>query len=227
MPRKVDQLKAIVKELCEQAVQMGWDARFGASPELASRYERWYGVCLELLKRNFPERVPRFARIYKHSSIWTLLHSGRKPDDFRQSLAMQRGIVESLPEVLDVRALDLTALVTADLLEDELAEARVLLQHGFVRAAGAVAGVALEGHLKLLHKQAAPPLGWKRSDGIGKLANNLSSKGAISLNDSKWALRLGGIRDTCDHRQKQDPSPGEVEELIRDTQRFVQTVRVQ
>jgi len=226
MATKIEQLKVKVKELCQQADQIDRQAQSGGTRKAAAMYERWYGIALELLNRTFPARVPRFERIYQRKRTWTLLYEGRDRDDFQQSLAMQRGIIESLPEVLDVRALDVTALVTADLLEDELAEARVLLDHGFVRAAGAVAGVALEGHLKLLHKQATPPLQWAPGDGIGRLANRLRSEGVIDKNDIKWALRLGGIRDKCDHRQEEDPSVEEVEDLIRDTQRFTQMIRV-
>jgi hypothetical protein len=98
----------------------------------------------------------------------------------------------SVPSIIELRALEVAALVTSDLVQGELNEARLLLEHGFVRAAGAVAGVALEAHLKLLHDQSG--LTYADKDSIVSLASRLRQHGVITLGDEKQCIAMADTR---------------------------------
>ena len=136
--------------------------------------QRWYSQVQLLVSKHLPNRSDELSNLYyspgpnldsskdvhTYYGIRSYLRTTpnwERESEFRQrfeaDIEQQRGILFAVPHVIDMQALDVAALVTADLVRGELNEARLLLDHGFERAAGAVAGVALEAHLKLLHDQ--------------------------------------------------------------------------
>lgn len=109
-------------------------------------------------------------------------------------------------------------------LHEELNEARSLLKRGSIRAAGAVAGVALEAHLKLLHNQSGLP--YTDKDSIAPLATRLRKNDIISLGDEKKCIAMADTRNKCDHKKREEPTETEVRELVDDVDRFVKRVQV-
>ena len=69
--------------------------------------------------------------------------------EFVNGLEAQLSILLSIPSVVEVKEMSLRELVTADVARrTEIEQAELLLDSGFERAAGSIAGVALELHLK-------------------------------------------------------------------------------
>ena len=60
----------------------------------------------------------------------------------------QLGIVKSAQRRFESSLFDIQKIVRADLFDSEIDAARKLLKNGFLRAAGALAGVVLEKHLE-------------------------------------------------------------------------------
>jgi hypothetical protein len=69
-------------------------------------------------------------------------------------------------------------------MDEELLEAEYLLNKGFIRAAGALAGVVLERHLKLRCDKNEPKLKYHRNATISKLNDIL--KGNNLLDIMEW-----------------------------------------
>jgi hypothetical protein len=106
----------------------------------------------------------------------------------------------------------------------ELNEARSLLKRGSIRSAGAVAGVALEAYLKLLHDQS--DLSYTDKDSIVPLAARLRKNNIISLGDEKKCIAMADTRNKCDHKKGEEPTEAEVRELVDDVDRFIKRVQV-
>lgn len=97
---------------------------------------------------------------------------------------------------------------------DGLKEAQILLSVGHITAAGAIAGVVLERHLKSLCDQQHPPLSYGPGDGISKVNNLL--KGANIYDTAQWRniQWMADIRNICDHPQATPPGKDNVEDMI-------------
>ncbi|HEY0736825.1 MAG TPA: hypothetical protein VGD69_18040, partial [Herpetosiphonaceae bacterium] len=95
----------------------------------------------------------------------------------------------------------------------ELASAQKLLQQNHLRAAGAIAGVALEMHLKHVaraHGLALPPAAT-----IAKVQNTLRYAGLLTRPQRRLIGKLGAIRNQCVHAHLDSPSRAAVEKLIQ------------
>lgn len=213
--------------------------------ELRREYLKWYSQAQLLVSKYLPGMEEEFKDLFyspgeqsSQTDAWfyhgirSYLRTTSQWKDyenqfrgrFHADIEQQRGILLSIPDTLNIRAMDIAALVTSDLVDGELNESRLLLSHGFVRAAGAVAGVALESHLKLLHEQSKTE--YSKTDTIVTLATNLRQANVITLGDEKKCIAMADIRNLCDHKKKRDPNEDEVEELIEDVDKFVKRVQV-
>lgn len=242
MPVDLEDLRERVEMLTSRVDQL---REISDLSELRREYLRWYTEAQLLISRHVPSMFHEFENLYYSTStgesaadaweyhgIRSYMRStsdwGDKHRIFRNrfnaDIEHQRGILLALPAVIELRALEVEALVTADLVSGEIDEARLLLDHGFGRAAGAVAGVALESHLKLLHNQSS--LEYDDKDTIVPLATRLRKAGLISLGDEKKCIAMSDTRNNCDHKNEVEPTQEEIVELINDADRFAKRVQV-
>ncbi|MCK4736267.1 MAG: HEPN domain-containing protein [Methanophagales archaeon] len=186
-------------------------------------YQIWYLTAECLIKKYLPDRKREFTREYGEIlGLLQLRKNWAKVDvhyiikEFTDRFDMQRNLLLSLPKVFEIQNLELRKTISADLVESELDEAELLLDQGFIRAAGAVAGVALERYLKTLCEISTPPVEYNnKKDGISQLALNLCSAGQLSETKRKKMSYLGDIRNKCDHPKEEEPRKEEVKELIK------------
>jgi hypothetical protein len=113
----------------------------------------------------------------------------------------------------------------SDLFDSELEVARELSTKGFFRAAGAIAGVVLEGHLKQIcmdHKLSLP------ARATISTAND-KLKGADVIDQAQWRFNqhLGDLRNLCDHKdgRKTTAEPGreQMDDLIQGVAKVIKT----
>jgi len=136
-----------------------------------SQYQKWYTESLAVIRHLLPDRLPEFEALYKgegrrkeiNNTTYTIQdwfmgiravpdwYSGEKRfDDFGATVMRfrtQLEIIESVKARFESSLFDIKQLVKADLFDSELDSARELLKNGFLRGAGAIAGVVLEKHL--------------------------------------------------------------------------------
>jgi hypothetical protein len=105
--------------------------------------------------------------------------------------------------------------------DDPLGEAQILFSVGHITAAGAIAGVALERHLKTLCKEHNPPLQFGPKDTIVKLNEMLRQADVYELVQWRTIALLADIRNRCDHADMEMPRKEDVEDLIKKVRQFI------
>ena len=96
-------------------------------------------------------------------------------------------------------------------------------RQGFLRAAGAIAGVILEKHLRqviadhgIVVRKAEPT--------INDFNDHLKKAGVLDVPAWRQIQRLGDIRNLCGHSKHREPEKEEVEELIEGADRIIRTL---
>jgi hypothetical protein len=210
-------------------------------------YQRWYTEACAILLQLLPNRVAEFEGFYKPDSKrknydatnyaiqdWLMglraipnAVTGKKPfEDFlviTMRFSIQLEILKSIEPRFESSLFDVKQLLQADLFDSELEAARELLKKGFLRAAGAVAGVVLESHLsqvcsshKIINKKKAPT--------ISDLNGILKGESVYDVPQWRFVSRLGDLRNLCDHKRDREPTPNEIAELIDGTEKISKTV---
>src|SRR3989442_263379 len=170
------------------------------------KYQRWYTSAHQLIKEYIPEKEEEFVSCYedKHTSLgvidmlqlrdaWWIEVYRPITKLFLDYFEVQRSILLSVPDVAEIKELNLRKIITADVARTEIEEAEVLLMNKHDRAAGAIAGIALELHLKTLcnlHRVAYAP-----KDTIDPLATALYKAGKLDVTELKHIQYLGSIRN--------------------------------
>lgn len=205
-------------------------------------YHHWYSEALVVVKQLLPDRFADFVKFYERpktrktfdvetyriedacQSLSSTRYDGNVIVDISAAIPLlqqQIAILESIEKRFESSLFDIKQLVQADLFDSELDVARELLKNKFARAAGAVAGVVLEGHLKQVcdnHNLS------KKSGTIAVLNDALKAAGVIELSQSRHIQFLGDIRNKCGHKNPTDPTVDEVGELIAGVDKVIKTI---
>lgn len=199
----------------------------------AREYHHWYETAASFLGEISPDAKADFVRFYEGVSRSTMrddppivlvlrdLGNTAMRSSLERKLSSQIGIIQAIPAMLDVRAFSLRQILSADLFTDELSTSRELLKTGHARAAGAVAAVVLERHLKLMCERHGIALGERET--VGSLNAKLQEKYADPT-EYRRVLWLNELRAQCDHVKEVEPTVGKVEEFIEAVAKFVSTV---
>jgi hypothetical protein len=212
-------------------------------PDFHKVYDTWYSESLALLRQLLPDRVVNFVSFYeKPKGRKVTDYSNYVIQDFLQGLRVtfagqtkvdasaaipqfrqQLAIVEAAKRRFESSLFEIRQIVQADLFDSEIDAARELLKHKFLRAAGAVAGVVLEKHLRQVcddHKIAVT----KKNPTIGDL-NELLKKGrVIDVPPWRHISLLGDLRNLCDHDKDREPTEQEVSDLVEGTAKVLKTI---
>lgn len=218
----------------------------GGELELCSHYQAWYTEAHEVIRQILPARLEDFERYYKGGSrdeitfdtytIQDALNNLKVtkaqgwPEivvaDFSAAipkLRQQYEIVKSLEKRFESSLFDIKALAQADLYDNELDTAEHLNKNSYHRAAGAVAGVVLEGHLAQVCENHGIRIS-KKSPGLADLNNALKNADIIETAEWRRIQYLGDIRNKCDHKKTTEPTHEEIGELIKSTKRILKNL---
>jgi hypothetical protein len=212
-----------------------------------SSYQRWYSEAHEVIRQILPSRLSEFEKLYqgyeKRRTInaltytisdWLLgirstvdsLDGRRYWDDVGiifMRFQMQREILNSAKLRFDSSLLDIRQILRADLFDSEVESARELLKNGFLRAAGAVAGVIAEKHLEQVCEN-HNLLIKKKNPTINTYNDALKDEGIIEVPEWRSIQRLGDLRNLCDHNKDREPTKDEVAELIDGVEKLMKTL---
>jgi hypothetical protein len=119
------------------------------------------------------------------------------------------------------RLYDLQLEVEQAFAGNQLTEATVLMKARHFRAAGALAGVTLERHLKLLCDRHQPPIKYSAKATISPLNDLLKGAGVYDQTTWRKVQVMGDIRNECDHAGTVEPKRDRIEELIAEVKKFV------
>jgi len=223
MAGQADTIRNVLEELAKEGFQL---VKSGDPDELGRSYQRWYTRSLPLVRQLLPDRLNDF----------TLLYEGTKDENGirdsllgfgsgfpRERLQAQACILESAAERLDDKLNNLRGLLQADLFDSEIDAARHLRENGHWRAAGAVAGVVLEAHLKEIADKHQIPISTKTPT-LAVLNQALKDADILDIPTWRWIQRLGDLRNLCDHKKEREPTPDEVDELIDGADKVTKTL---
>lgn len=204
-------------------------------------YQHWYSEALPLVRQLLPDRLNDFIRLYeKPKSRKDITYESYRIEDACQGLrttfggtvradakaaipllTQQIAIVEAIKRRFESSLFDIKQLVLADVFDSELDGAQELLKSKYARAAGAIAGVVLEGHLKQVCDNHGLP---KKSGTISVLNDALKAGNIIELSQHRQIQFLGDLRNKCGHRNASEPTVEEVEDLINGVAKIIKTI---
>lgn len=201
-------------------------------------YQDWYTKALATTETLLPNRVGDFRSLYQMERrkgvdvetygiadylVGLSLVQHKSVELVSAKFTQQLQILQSCFAKLDSALLNLRQLVHADFLDSELDEARTLAKSGFLRAAGALAGVALEKHLGLILSIRKIPLR-KKEPTIAELNDALKTSDVYDVPTWRFVSRLADIRNLCDHNKQREPSKDEVTELVDGVEKIAKSV---
>ena len=214
-----------------------------ALPSFKDEYQPWYSEAKALVRQLLPDRLSDFTRHYeKPKSRKDMTSENYTIEDYLQELEVTLGtskvvgpdaaisrfyqqlsIVKSIRGRFQSSLFDIRQLAQADLFDSELDASRELAKNKFTRAAGAVAGVVLERHLKEVcgaHGVAVR----KKAPQISDLNDALKGANAIDLPQWRSIQYLGDLRNLCAHNKESEPKADQVEDLLVGVAKVTKTI---
>ena len=219
------------------------DAFLKNLPSFNEDYEPWYSESHALLRQLLPDRVANFVSFYEKPKGRKDISCGTYViQDYLQGIVVSYGgqikvgtsaalpqfrqqlnIIKAASARFESSLFEIKQLVQADLFDSELEAGRELLKHKFTRAAGAIAGVVLEKHLRQVCEDRGLKI-TKKNPGISDLNELLKVNAVIEIPQWRNISMLGDIRNLCDHNKKSEPTNDQVSDLLNGTEKVIKTV---
>jgi hypothetical protein len=92
-----------------------------------------------------------------------------------------------------------------------------------LRAAGAVAGVVLEKHLRQVCEDHSLQI-LKKNPTLSDLSDLLKTNSVIDVPQWRLVSMLADIRNLCDHNKQKEPTQQQVTDLIDGTDKVLKTI---
>ena len=212
-------------------------------PSFRDEYQTWYSEAVVLLRQLLPERLTDFTRHYeKPKSRKNITNESYTIEDYLQGITVgpsydprvrfdaaiprfqqQLSMVKSIGRRFESSLFDIRQLAQADLFDSELEAAQGLAKNGFNRAAGVVAGVVLERHLKEVCINHGIKIR-KKAPAISDLNDTLKNENVIQIPDWRFIQHLGDVRNVCGHAKDSEPTQDQVKDLINGVTKVTKTV---
>ena len=200
----------------------------------------WYPKALRCVRVIMPERLEEFEAFYtgeKKSKKFNYLSAGITHNfqgiittggsteqdyfgKFTSGLQEQIYILESAKENMDDALFNYETEIHFNIFKSELDVARELKKHKQLRAAGAVAGVVLEEHLKKSCSNNDIKFR-KKNPTISDYNDALKKIRIVDLVTWRLIGRCGDIRNYCVHSKERDPTPDEIDDVIRAAEKII------
>ena len=211
--------------------------------KLKIEYEVWFSESQEIVKQLLPERLDDFKNLYKRTNerkridfenytisdaligLYMRDNFGTilvKPSAALPRLLQQIGMVNACTKKFESSLFNIRHFVRADLFENELDASEELKKNGFLRAAGAIAGVVLESHLVQLCENYK--IETKKNPGIHELNKLLLDNEVYEATNYEFIDYLRELRNKCDHKKKEEPTADEIDDLIKGVNKVIKTV---
>ena len=214
-----------------------------ALPSFKDEYQNWYSEAASLVRQLLPDRLSDFTQYYeKPKSRKNVTFASYTIEDYLIGLMVgsdlapivgpsaaiprfrqQLNIVKSIKERFQSSLFDIRQLAQADLFDSELDAANELAKNKFSRAAGVVAGVVLERHLKEVCANHGLTLR-KKAPQISDLNDKLKSENVIDIPQWRSIQHLGDLRNLCAHDKDSEPTRDQVNDLIAGVGKITKTI---
>ncbi|RKR83998.1 hypothetical protein BDD43_4215 [Mucilaginibacter gracilis] len=212
-------------------------------PVFKSAYQPWYSEATAVVKTLLPLRYNDFLALYEKPKnrkeinkdnyviadyfSETIVTAGfdkkvvAGPDAAIPAFEQQYQIIAAVLQTLDSSLLDIRREVQAALLDAELDKAALLLKNKHLRAAGAIAAIALEKHMEQVCERRQLKISRKT---IADLNEVLKKNEIIDFPAYRHIGLLAELYDLCAVNKKREPEPAEVADLINGVDKVIKTV---
>ncbi|MEA1959368.1 MAG: DUF4145 domain-containing protein, partial [Chloroflexota bacterium] len=206
-------------------------------------YQQWYTKALKAMGTLAPDRLAEFRSYYEidpkrkslgydtfviQDFIKKVVPVGIHYEGFdsrNQALICffnQLTILKSVEERVGSVISDIEGELYAELQDNEVIVARKLIKVS-PRAAGALIGVVIEGHLQKVATNHEIK-GTKKNPTIAELNDLLKAAGVVDTPAWRKISYLADIRNLCSHKKSIDPTKEQVEELIQGAEWIIKNV---
>ena len=212
-------------------------------PQFKDDYQPWYSEAKALIRQLLPDRLDDFTRYYeKPKSRKDLTMENYTIEDYLMGLDVsflatkivgpdaaiprfrqQLNLVRSVSGRFRSSLYEIRQLAQADLFDSELDAAKELAKNKFGRAAGAVAGVVLERHLKEVCGNHGLTIR-KKAPQISDLNDALKGANVIDIPQWRSIQHLGDLRNLCAHDKNAEPTPDQVDDLLEGVAKVTKTI---
>jgi hypothetical protein len=211
-------------------------------PSFKAEYEQWYSLAMQVVKQILPDRFEDFKRQYRDEKRKSMDHLTYGVADYMIGLQTTRGgmvltdaksafpkfdqqlnILKSAETRIESSLYDMVEILQAEFFDDELEAAKELNKKGFIRGAGAVAGVVLEKHLGHVCSKHGIKI-TKKHPTINDYNQILKDANVIDTPTWRFIQHLGDLRNLCDHDKERDPKKEEVYDLIAGVSKITMTI---
>ena len=231
------------KRVAEESLGEKVEEYIQALPSFRDEYQPWYSEAKVLVRQLLPDRLSDFTRYYeKPRSRKNITYENYTIEDYLQGISVKFGaskvvgpdaaiplfyqqlsLVKSIRERFQSSLFDIRQLAQADLFDSELDAARELAKNKFTRAAGAVAGVVLERHLKEGCDNHGVKLR-RKAPQISNLNDALKDANVIDIPQWRFIQHLGDLRNLCAHDKESEPTLGQIEDLLAGVAKVTKTI---
>lgn len=216
-------------------------------PKFSEEYEIWYSEAKALIRQLLPDRLDDFVGHYeKPKARKEIDYESYRISDYLVGLQITRGreyekvvvvdidsaiprfrqqfaMVKAIKKRFESSLFDIKQIVQADLFDSELEAAMALVNQGFLRAGGAMAGVVMEKHLAEVCRNHQIKFRKKKLT-IADFNDALKKENVINTPQWRSNQHLGDLRNLCDHDKKKEPSKDQVTELIEGVTKLTKTL---
>lgn len=244
--REMTKREAIRKELSalyQEGTTLAVAFQKKEASQFPSNYQRWYTKALKAVASLAPDRLAEFRGYYeidpKRKSLGYGTYviqdylKGVAPgayhlkdfDTEEQSLRCfynQLTILGAVEERVGSVLANIEGELYAEVQDGEIIVARQLAKVS-LRAAGALTGVLIEGHLQKVAEAHALKIA-KKSPTIADLNDPLKAASVIDTPAWRKISFLADIRNLCSHKKDAEPTKEQVEELIQGAEWLVKNV---
>lgn len=225
--------------------QKGEAGAVKSGDSLEKSYQRWFTEACFVIKQLLPDRLAEFEQLYKGDgrskrssefsfTIQNWLMGMRAPENVigeksfndiafvANCFSNQLQILESVEARFESQLFNIKQFVQSDLFDSEVEAAKELANHGFLRAAGVIAGVVLERHLSQVAEN--HNLNTRKKNLSISVFNDLLKDVVTDFPSWRDIQRLGDIRNLCAHDRKKEPTKEQVEDLISGVEKYTHTL---
>ena len=231
------------KRVAEESLGEKVEEYIQALPSFRDEYQPWYSEAKVLVRQLLPDRLSDFTRYYeKPRSRKNITYENYTIEDYLQGLTVSLGtstvvgphaaipcfyqqlsLVKSARGRFQSSLFDIRQLAQADLFDSELDAAKELAKNKFTRAAGTLAGVVLERHLKEVCGNHGLTLR-KKAPQISDLNDALKDANVIDIPQWRSVQHLGDLRNLCAHDKESDPTLDQIEDLLAGVAKVTETI---
>ena len=206
-------------------------------------YQNWYTAAIKAVKSLASDRYVEFCGYYENDkthSIQTYLrktpnrsqdssydHFIQKQDRIDQDrfinlFVNQLAILKAIRTRVDSVLADIESELFTELEDNEVGVARQLIKIS-PRAAGALAGVVIEGHLRNVLNAHGIEISQKNPT-ISDLNDPLKDASVIDTSAWRKISYLADLRNLCSHKKEVEPTKEQVADLLDGTEWLTKTV---